>query len=228
MSRIWQPFFTTKSPEVGTGLGLSISRGIVERAGGTIVAESPVPGDSRGTRFLIRLPVAMGNPVGVPQTPPGAMGNSVAMGNPVGVPETPPEGGQAPRRAHVLIVEDEAALARVLADEIGAQHDVVVASSAPAALAQVARARFDVILCDLCMPGMSGEALYDQVRVRDPKAAEGFVFMTGVGFGAEHTHFLAEAGRVVLEKPFPASRALEAIARMAQTTEGTPKPAPRT
>jgi signal transduction histidine kinase len=59
--RIWQPFFSTKSPEVGTGFGLSISRDIVERAGGTIAAESPAaryPSLLPGSRFVVRLPAA--------------------------------------------------------------------------------------------------------------------------------------------------------------------------
>jgi PAS domain S-box-containing protein len=195
LARIWEPFFTTKGPDAGTGLGLSISREIVERAGGTITAESPPrgAGAEAGTRFVIRLPEASAGEAVRPSA------------------SAPP---QAARRARVLVVEDEGALARALAEEIGAQHEVVIAGGAEAALERLAEGPFDVVLCDLRMPGMSGEALYARVRASDPQQADRFVFMTGVGFGAELTRFLADSGRVVLEKPFPASRALEAIARI--------------
>jgi PAS domain S-box-containing protein len=203
MGRIWQPFFTTKSPEVGTGLGLSISREIVERAGGTLVAQSPAPETGRGSRFVIRLPAA--SEVLQP-----------ARDGRIGSSKPPPFDARRRERdpARVLIVEDEAALARALAEEIGAEHDVTVAPSADAALELLAVQRFDVVLCDLRMPGMSGEVLYGIVRERDPAQAEAFVFMTGVGFGADLTRFLAECGRVVLEKPFAAQKALDTISGM--------------
>jgi len=192
LTRIWQPFFTTKGSELGTGLGLSSSREIVEGAGGTIVVESPLP--SGGSRFVIRLPAAGQTPAAhAPASP---------------IPAAAPPAGR------VLIVDDEAALGRALAEEIGRLHEVVVAGGAEAALAHLARQAFDVVLCDLRMPGMSGEALYARVREKDGHQAEGFVFMTGVGFGADVEAFLEASGRPMLEKPFSASRALETIARV--------------
>jgi signal transduction histidine kinase len=55
LSRIYDPFFTTKETGKGTGLGLSITYGIVQEHGGTIACESHV---GQGTRFSIRLPLA--------------------------------------------------------------------------------------------------------------------------------------------------------------------------
>ena len=55
LSRIYDPFFTTKSIGKGTGLGLSITYGIVQEHGGTITCDSQV---GQGTRFTIRLPLA--------------------------------------------------------------------------------------------------------------------------------------------------------------------------
>jgi signal transduction histidine kinase len=55
MSRIFDPFYTTKKQGVGTGLGLSISHGIIEKHGGTIDVASEV---GKGTAFTIFLPLA--------------------------------------------------------------------------------------------------------------------------------------------------------------------------
>ena len=55
LSRIYDPFFTTKEIGKGTGLGLSITYGIVQEHGGTITCDSQV---GQGTRFSIRLPLA--------------------------------------------------------------------------------------------------------------------------------------------------------------------------
>ncbi|WP_437738848.1 hybrid sensor histidine kinase/response regulator [Sorangium sp. So ce1335] len=197
LPRIWAPFFTTKGPEVGTGLGLSISREIIERAGGTIAAESPVPGSDPpgGARFVISLPAAGRTEAATPSVSP--------------VPRL------VSKRARVLVVEDEASLARALSEQLGRVHQVSIAPSADAAMGMLAGGqRFDVVLCDLRMPGMSGDVFYTRLRESDPALAQGFIFMTGVGFGADVERFLASSGRPLLEKPFSAEDALSAIAEV--------------
>lgn len=196
MPRIWTPFFTTKNPDVGTGLGLPISREIIEGAGGRIWAESPVQaGDERrGTRFVIELPAAGAAPLPRLSSVPPSM--------------------NAKRRAKVLVIEDEPALSRVLAEEIGEQHEVVTAGNAFAALKYLKESYFDAVLCDLRMPGMSGEGLYERVVEMDRDQAERFIFMTGVGFGAGIERFLSETGRPVLEKPFAREAVLRAIEKV--------------
>lgn len=233
-ARIFQPFFSTKGPELGTGLGLSISKDIVERAGGALTVESPVPGTDRGTRFTVRLPIAQ------------------ETASPFARPSPPPSSRRVlPARARVLLVEDEPALARALAEGIGRAHDVELVPNGQRALEVLFPAasgdlapntlvsgrlpgedsadyaertaggegsaeegpRFDVVLCDLRMPGMSGEALYTEVKSRDEDQARAFIFMTGVGFGAEVERFLRESGRYVLEKPFGTDAVLELIGK---------------
>ena len=133
---------------------------------------------------------------------------------PAPVPRTPAAAAATAARARVLVVEDEPSLAKALANELGRLHDVILASSAAEALSQLEGASFDVVLCDLRMPGMSGEALYTRLEQINPDHARRFIFMTGVGFGAEVERFLAAAGRPVLEKPFSADAALDAIVKV--------------
>jgi len=64
------------------------------------------------------------------------------------------------------------------------------------------------------MPGMTGEALFEMVRQERPDIAARFVFMTGVGFGANFERFLSESGRPILEKPFSVEDALDIIRRV--------------
>src|SRR6185369_2628899 len=75
---------------------------------------------------------------------------------------------QMTARRHVLIVEDELPLAQALVHEIGRYHDVAVAHHAERALELLGERSFDAVLCDLRMPGMTGEALYDLVCQRHP------------------------------------------------------------
>jgi CheY-like chemotaxis protein len=206
--RIWAPFFTTKGADLGTGLGLSISREIIERAGGSISLESPAietADGARGSRFVIRLPAADEALLGRAVEPKVASSPAAAAARVAG------------SRRRILVVDDEPALARELAVQIGDGpdgHEVVAVCSGEQALAKLVATRFDVVLCDLKMPGMSGEDLYHHVRRQDPEQARRFVFMSGIAFVPEVDHFVAVAGRKVLHKPFPAQRVLEVIAEV--------------
>ena len=111
-------------------------------------------------------------------------------------------------------MDDEEALARALAEEVGLHHEVAIAYCAESALTHLSRGRFDAVLCDLRMPGTSGEALYAIVREQDPEQARAFIFMSGIGFVAEVERFLAASGCPLLQKPFEPGRVLETIAQV--------------
>ncbi|MDI1447363.1 response regulator [Polyangium sp. 6x1] len=130
---------------------------------------------------------------------------------------TTAEKGGSARRARVLLVDDEpfivTSIRRLLADE----HEVFAVSNGHEALAAVeAGARFDVVLCDVRMPGMNGFELYDRLLVTAPEVARQIVFLTGAAFTSEVRAFFARAENLLLEKPFDPSE-LRALVRSLAT-----------
>ncbi|BDG08828.1 hybrid sensor histidine kinase/response regulator [Anaeromyxobacter paludicola] len=190
LPRIFQPFFTTKPQGVGTGLGLAICHGIVQAAGGTIEVQSAV---GVGSTFHVVLPPA----------PPAA-------GAEPREPAPPP-----PSRARVLVVDDEPLVARVASRLLSPAHEVTVAHSGTQALARVEGGeRFDVVLCDLMMPDVSGMELYERLGRCAPELRERLVFITGGAFTATARDFLASVGNRCLEKPFDAEAIRAAVAEV--------------
>jgi signal transduction histidine kinase len=184
--RIFEPFFTTKGVGDGTGLGLSICHGIVTRLGGSIGFESE-PGT--GTRFTVLLPPA-GPEVG-----------------PAGEPAVPP------LRGHILVIDDEPAVSRALARMIGRTAQVSVETDPHAALARLARdPPPDAIVCDVMMPGLTGPALFERLRARDPAAARRVVFITGGAVTAEIAAAVAATGQPCVDKPAEPQALARAIA----------------
>ena len=181
LPRIFDPFFTTKPVGVGTGLGLSICHGIVMSLGGKIAAYSD---GAEGTTFRVVLPTV--------QT--------------LASDSAPPTGDAAPSgdavRAWILVVDDEPAIAGTLRELLAPLHDVRAATSAREALAALAGQTFDVIFCDLMMPGTSGIDLFERIRVQYPGLEHRIVFMTGGAFTARAAEFLAHVPNRRLEKPF--------------------------
>jgi PAS domain S-box-containing protein len=134
MARIFEPFYTTKG-ERGTGLGLSASHGIIENHGGHINVTSE-PG--QGTRFEVILPLDEESPrIAEPQ----ARVTKVVDAKP----------------ARVLLVEDEEKVRNLLNDTFrDAGHQVTEATTGAEALKRLGDTEFDLMICDLGLPELSG------------------------------------------------------------------------
>jgi PAS domain S-box-containing protein len=178
--RLFTPFVTTKPVGVGTGLGLSICQRIISSLGGHITFES-TPG--RGTTFRVSLPMAERSP------PP---------------PEAQPENAAKPtRRGAVLVIDDEVMIGQFVTRLLSTEHDVRVVDCAEDALGLFrAGQRFDVVLCDLMMPQVTGMDLYAVLCELDRQQAERIVFMTGGAFTPSARAFLNSVPNPRLEKPF--------------------------
>lgn len=183
LGRIFEPFFTTKPIGEGTGLGLAIIREIVEAHGGTIeIANAPMGGAI--SRF--RLPAEWGAPV-------------PARGAAAG--EAPKR--ETPRGLRVLIIDDEVELQRALRRVLlYLGCEVTTALTGEEGLAYAKGERFDLILCDMKIPGLHGTELYDRLKLQAPHAIDAVVFMTGDSVSQEIRDFIAGTGRPSLTKPF--------------------------
>ena len=196
LGRIFDPFFTTKDTGAGTGLGLSLAIGIVEAHGGLMYAEN-LPG--AGARFTVRLP----------------------LGGAIEATTSP-----APRRpltavasAQVLVVEDEEPLRGLVAEVIhGLGHHVIEATTGHEALARLRERPYDLVLLDLRLPDVDGQAVWERALAPDPRLASRVVFMTGDIMSAETHGFLDNTARPFLLKPFT----MEEVGRVITEVLATP------
>ena len=186
LSRIFDPFFTTKGVGKGTGLGLAISHSIVSSYGGTISVESRVGG---GSAFRVTL---------------------LAGEETVDQPAIGPQADVETRCARILVVDDEPLLARTVAALLS-PNDVEIETTARAALERCELGDYDVILCDLMMPGMNGMDFHGELTRKRPELAHSVVFMTGGAFTPRAREFVAALPIPVLEKPFSEQQLHQAV-----------------
>jgi two-component system, cell cycle sensor histidine kinase and response regulator CckA len=191
LPRLFHPFATTKARGQGSGLGLAISRRIVERFKGEIRAENQPGG---GAILTFHLPAA-----GPSAGPP-----SVRQAR-----ERPRERG-----LKVLVVDDEPAIGRALRRVLAA-HQLTVLSDGYEAIEHLYREAFDVIVCDLMMPGLSGHKLFETVCEVRPELRRRFVFISGGAVTSEAASFLDKCECPVLPKPFSNIAVVEAVERVA-------------
>ena len=178
--RAFEPFFTTKEKGKGTGLGLSTVYGIVRQSGGRIEAFSE---RGRGTRIVVRLPIAQGASADAPLAK---------------VPEP------LPAQAHsgvILLVEDDdnvrEAVRRVLLKRGFLVHEAADAEEAAGIAA--GEPHFDLLLVDMVLPGATGTALAGRIKATHPGAQ--ILYMSGY-----NDHALEQdgerTGSFFLQKPF--------------------------
>jgi PAS domain S-box-containing protein len=202
LGRIFDPFYTRKPVGEGTGLGLSICHGIVSALGGEILVESVV---GKGTAFQVILPPRVRQGA---LTPPIGL-TTIARGSPDEPSSAPPP--PPTRSGRILIVDDEPMVGRLVERALGREHQVTAVTSGRQALARIeAGERFDVILCDLMMPDMTGMDLHERLLAVAEEQARRIVFLTGGAFTQRAREFLQKTARPLLEKPFDLA-ALEAV-----------------
>ncbi len=187
-ARIFEPFYTTKPRGKGTGLGLSTVYGIVAEAGGSLNVYSE-PGV--GTTFRVHLPLVAASGGAAPAAAVPA--------------ETPAGDGST-----VLVVEDEPALARVIARILGnGGYRVLSATNGPDALKLDAQQHCDLLLTDVIMPDMSGRRLAELLGERHPGLP--VLYMSGYSNGLLGTTHVLDPGIAFIEKPFSAHELLTKI-----------------
>ena len=204
-ARIFDPFFTTKPPGVGTGLGLAIVLGFVRQHGGTVNVLSPPKG---GTRFVVELPAARksrGVPVEVTTVlrlaPQPASGEIVSPGE-----------QRAPR---VLVVEDEPTVGGLIADVLrdeGMRVDVL--RDGESALDRAEHEEYDLVICDLKMPGMDGQSFFQQLGKRRNPLQGHVLFVTGDAVAPRTQEFLERHRLPYVAKPFRVEELSRAVRGM--------------
>ena len=176
LERAFEPFFTTRQEANASGLGLSMVYGFVKQSGGFVVLESE---EGSGTSVRVYLPSsAAESEVGVRETVGGYDRHPA--------PATTFDAAEAAEKGSglkILFVEDDPTL-RMLTGEVMEElgHEVSLCESAETALGRLEQCRFDVLLTDVGLAGISGIELVRQAKLRD--AALSVVIASGYAVDA--------------------------------------------
>ncbi len=181
LDRVFDPFFTTKGPH-GMGLGLAIVQGVMRRLGGQIAAGNHPEG---GAVFTLTFPIA---PPVLAEAAPG------------------PERTVAPGH-RLLVVDDDVdnlEAAKCVLEDLGQDVDVACSGEEALELLDEGRRRYDLVLCDVGMPGMNGW----QVATAVKRVAPGTRVVLLTGWAQEIAPEDAKRGAVdgILGKPLDLAR----------------------
>jgi CheY-like chemotaxis protein len=202
---IFQPFFTTKERGQGTGLGLKICSDVVAAHHGHIEV---VNIDGGGASFRVILPrlSVTGVSSGAHQAP-----------------TLPPPPEQIEMK-NVLVVDDDELFTRTVKRALK-PHDVRIASNASEAEMALLDPLYapHVVLCDLGLPGMTGDQLHARINAHRPLIAAHFIFVTGGACSKREADYLRASGCPTLIKPIEMKDiwgALQTFPRSTTSAEG--------
>ncbi len=197
-ARIFEHFFTTKRPDKGFGLGLATVSEVVRSHGGRVDATSA---QGKGTSFVVYLPTGTAEPKRRDPRPTKQMRAALRRDQRVG-------------GAVILLADDEEVVRRVTGRVLKrAGHEVLYAVDGNEAVGVVdgCRPPPDLVILDLDMPNLSGDAAHRALRARFPDLR--VVFLTGHADEARERDLIEAGAAVVLRKPCPAAELLGAVER---------------
>jgi CheY-like chemotaxis protein len=190
---LFNPFFTTKPAGEGTGLGLSICQSIVQSMGGKIEVESV---QGQGSVFRLVLPAA--------QARESAVASTQAL----------PVDAQGARR-RLLLIDAEPAVGTSVRRLLQEAHEVHSVQDVRVALNLLSRGeRYDAILCDVVLPGISGVDLLQELEQREPGLARRTGFMSSGALSMPSRELIASYSGELLEKPFEPERLRRFVQRL--------------
>ncbi len=189
INRIFDPFFTTKERGEGTGMGLSVVHGIVKDMEGAISVYSE---PDRGTTFNILIPRC-----------DGARVEAADLNSPM-----------KPGSARILFVDDEEGVivsGRGILEQLGYKITATTSPREALALFTSAPDRFDLVLTDMTMPGMTGLTLSEHLRKIRPDIP--ILLSTGFSLGISQERIRDAGIREMVMKPMVASELSGAVYR---------------
>jgi len=195
LSRIFDPFYTTKPVGVGTGLGLSLSYGIVREHGGSIHARNT----SAGAIFIIDLPI-----------PSDAVSpsSSISAAKRDGLPIT----GKGRK---ILVIDDEEPILELLEEALTKNgYRVITVKDGDTAIQYFQKDRYDLVICDWKIPGLSGQQIYEKLKEREPSLNERFIFISGDLLNPKGKQFVQQQHTPFLLKPFTMEQLLGTIQKV--------------
>ncbi len=219
VARIFDPFFTTKPAGIGTGLGLAIVLGVVREHGGEIRVASPPGG---GATFILQFPAAPAEQTCVPVLETRPTGLHVDVAPALQALAAAPRslltgsaalGGKTATR--VLVVEDEPTVARLISDVLedeGFQVEALL--DGYEALERAARAPYDLVICDMKMPGLGGQHFYETLACMGSPLSKRFLFVTGDVLSSHTQEFLERHNLPHVAKPFRVEELTEKVRRV--------------
>jgi len=233
LSRIFDPFFSTKPPERGSGLGLPSAYGVLQQSGGGIGVES-TPGS--GSRFTLYLPTRPADPF-EPVLPRSHGGSGRYLeghvlqrgeGSPAHLREydRPANSGFPPRT--ILVVSDNPAVLRFIRRVIeGGGHTVLASSSNAKALSWVQQASpsIDLLITEVSIRGSKGRDLAAEIRRDRPGIP--VLFTTAHPVSIVFERGIVDAGETLLSKPFTASELLQAMEHLLAGPDPLPRSSER-
>jgi PAS domain S-box-containing protein len=180
LSRIFEPFFTTKPLGEGTGLGLATVFGIVKQSEGYIAVAST---KGTGTTFRIYFPKA-----------------SVSYSE---LAELTPQTEKVLGTETILLVEDEAAVRKLLCRLLQSYGYTVIESTTPKEAIQIfdrLHGEVDLVITDVVMPEMNGQQLSERLREINPQIQS--LFVSGYTDDTVVRHGVFKAQKNFIQKPF--------------------------
>jgi signal transduction histidine kinase/ActR/RegA family two-component response regulator len=192
LDRVFEPFYSGDVHGTGMGLGLSICRGIIDSFGGSIELESK---SGRGTTITVQLRVAPESPEAEAALPPSL------------APED-----RSSRPARVLLIDDEPAVLRGLGRVLRG-HEVVMTTDGREGVELYKSSRFDIVFCDLMMPGFSGMDVVHELERLGSGHAERVVLMTGGIVSDAIRSAVSQSPSLCITKPLDSAQLRRLIAK---------------